>query len=55
MFQQKKLQILHYNVHKFREKMMIMLLHKKKIKNYNIFVTILVFVYSSFSLRSVFA
>ncbi len=38
MFQQKKLWILQYNVHKFREKMMIVLLHEKKIKNYNILI-----------------
>ncbi len=38
MFQQKKLQILQYNVHKFRKKMMIALLHEKKIKNYNILI-----------------
>ncbi len=38
MFQQKKLWILQYNVHKFREKMMIALLHEKKIKNYDILI-----------------
>ncbi len=38
MFQQKKLWILQYNVHKFRNKMMIMLLHEKKIKNYDILI-----------------
>ncbi len=38
MFQQKKLQILQYNVHKFRNKMMIALLHEKKIKNYDILI-----------------
>ncbi len=38
MFQQKKLQILQYNIHKFREKMMIALLHEKKIKNYDILI-----------------
>ncbi len=38
MSQQKKLQILQYNVHKFRNKMMITLLHKKKIKNYDILI-----------------
>ncbi len=38
MFQQKKLWILQYNVHKFRNKMMITLLHEKKIKNYNILI-----------------
>ncbi len=38
MFQQKKLWILQYNVHKFREKMMIILLHEKKIKNYDILI-----------------
>jgi len=38
MFQQKKLQILQYNVHKFRNKMMIVLLHEKKIKNYDILI-----------------
>ncbi len=38
MFQQKKLWILQYNIHKFREKMMIMLLHEKKIKNYDILI-----------------
>jgi len=38
MFQQKKLQILQYNVHKFREKIMITLLHEKKIKNYDILI-----------------
>ncbi len=36
--QQKKLWILQYNVHKFREKMMIALLHEKKIKNYDILI-----------------
>ena len=38
MFQQKKLRILQYNVHKFRNKMMIVLLHEKKIKNYDILI-----------------
>ncbi len=38
MFQQKKLWILQYNVHKFRKKMMITLLHEKKIKNYDILI-----------------
>ncbi len=38
MFQQKKLWILQYNVYKFREKMMIALLHEKKIKNYDILI-----------------
>ena len=38
MFQQKKLWILQYNVHKFKEKMMIVLLHEKKIKNYDILI-----------------
>ncbi len=38
MFQQKKLWILQYNVHKFREKIMIALLHEKKIKNYDILI-----------------
>ncbi len=38
MFQQKKLQILQYNIHKFREKIMIVLLHEKKIKNYDILI-----------------
>ncbi len=38
MFQQKKLWILQYNVHKFRNKMMIALLYKKKIKNYDILI-----------------
>ncbi len=38
MFQQKKLWILQYNVHKFRNKMMIALLHEKKIKNYDILI-----------------
>ena len=38
IFQQKKLWILQYNVHKFRNKMMIMLLHEKKIKNYDILI-----------------
>ncbi len=38
MFQQKKLWILQYNVHKFRNKMMIVLLHEKKIKNYDILI-----------------
>ncbi len=32
IFQQKKLWILQYNVHKFRNKMMIVLLHEKKMK-----------------------
>ncbi len=38
MSQQKKLWILQYNVHKFRNKMMIALLHEKKIKNYDILI-----------------
>ncbi len=38
MFQQKKFQILQYNVHKFRNKMIIALLHEKKIKNYDILI-----------------
>ncbi len=38
IFQQKKLWILQYNVHKFRNKIMIVLLHEKKIKNYNILI-----------------
>ncbi len=38
MFQQKKLWILQYNIHKFRNKMMIALLHEKKIKNYDILI-----------------
>ncbi len=38
IFQQKKLRILQYNIHKFRNKMMIMLLHEKKIKNYDILI-----------------
>ncbi len=38
MFQQKKHWVLQYNVHKFRNKMMIMLLYEKKIKNYNILI-----------------
>ena len=38
MFQQKKLRILQYNIYKFRNKMMITLLHKKKIKNYDILI-----------------
>ena len=38
MFQQKKLWILQYNVHKFREKIIIVLLHEKKIKNYDILI-----------------
>ncbi len=38
MFQQKKLWILQYNVHKFRNKIIIMLLHEKKIKNYDILI-----------------
>ncbi len=38
MFQQKKLWILQYNVYKFKNKMMIMLLHEKKIKNYDILI-----------------
>ncbi len=38
MFQQKKLRILQYNIHKFREKIMIVLLHEKKIKNYDILI-----------------
>ena len=31
-----KLRILQYNVHILRNKMMIILLHEKRIKNYNI-------------------
>jgi len=38
MSQQKELRILQYNVHKFRNKMMIALLHEKKIKNYDILI-----------------
>ncbi len=38
MSQQKKLWILQYNVYKFREKMMIVLLHEKKIKNHDILI-----------------
>jgi len=38
MSQQKKLRILQYNVYKFREKMMIVLLHEKKIKNHDILI-----------------
>ncbi len=38
MFQQKKLWMLQYNIYKFKEKMMIALLHEKKIKNYNILI-----------------
>ncbi len=38
MFQQKKLRILQYNIYKFRNKMMITLLHEKKIKNYDILI-----------------
>ena len=38
MSQQKKLWILQYNIHKFREKMIIALLHEKKIKNYDILI-----------------
>ncbi len=38
MFQQKKFWILQYNVHKFRNKMIIALLHEKKIKNYDILI-----------------
>ena len=33
-----KLDILQYNVHKSKNKMMIILLHKKRIKNYNILI-----------------
>ena len=32
----RKLRILQYNVHKSRNKIMIILLHEKKIKNYDI-------------------
>ncbi len=38
IFQQKKLWILQYNIHKFRNKMIITLLHEKKIKNYDILI-----------------
>ncbi len=38
MSQQKKFQILQYNVHKFRNKIMIILLYEKKIKNYDILI-----------------
>ncbi len=38
MSQQKKFQILQYNVHKFEEKIIITLLHEKKIKNYDILI-----------------
>ena len=33
-----KLHILQYNIHKSRNKIMIILLHEKKIKNYNILI-----------------
>ena len=33
-----KLYILQYNVHKLKNKMMIILLHEKKIKNYDILI-----------------
>ena len=33
-----KLHILQYNIYKSRNKMMITLLHEKKIKNYNILI-----------------
>ena len=33
-----KLRILQYNVHKLKNEMMIILLHEKKIKNYNILI-----------------
>ena len=33
-----ELRILQYNVHKLRNKMMIILLHEKRIKNYNILI-----------------
>ena len=33
-----KLYILQYNVYKLRNKMMIVLLYKKRIKNYNILI-----------------
>ena len=33
-----KLRILQYNVHKLRSKMMIILLHEKRIKDYDILI-----------------
>ena len=33
-----ELRILQYNVHKLQNKMMIILLHEKKIKNYDILI-----------------
>ena len=33
-----KLRILQYNVHKLKNKMMITLLHEKRIKNYDILI-----------------
>ncbi len=38
MSQQKELWILQYNIHKFRNKVMIALLHEKKIRNYDILI-----------------
>ena len=34
----RKLRILQYNVHKLKSKIMIILLHEKKIKNYNLLI-----------------
>ena len=33
-----KLRILQYNIHKLKSKMMIILLHEERIKNYNILI-----------------
>jgi len=38
MIERSKLRILQYNVHKFRNKIMITLLQEKKIQEYNILV-----------------